>query len=95
MLLPIFTELTGEWVNLSENNTVLKGQLQRFLKLISFVLDEVKGAIDAFPVILNVDKTDADYLPLIAALVGIDFNYDIHLFDCRWNSYFLAIQRCS
>jgi phage tail-like protein len=40
-------------------------------------LDEVKGLIDAFPVILNVDKTDADYLPLIAALVGIDFNYDI------------------
>ncbi len=27
--------------------------------------------------ILNVDKTDADYLPLFAALVGIDFNYDI------------------
>jgi phage tail-like protein len=72
-----YTEYTGEWVNIGENGTTLKGQLQRFLKLISFSLDEVKGLIDAFPVILNVDKTDADYLPLIAALVGIDFNYDI------------------
>ena len=69
--------LTGEWVNLGEDGTLAKGQLQRFLKLVSFALDEVKGLIDAFPVMLNVDKTDADYLPLIAALVGIDFNYDI------------------
>jgi phage tail-like protein len=72
-----FTKVAGEWVNLGEDGTVLKGQLHRFLKLISFALDEVRGLIDAFPVILNVDKTDADYLPLIAALVGIDFNYDI------------------
>jgi phage tail-like protein len=70
-------EYTGEWINLGEDGTVLKGQLRRFLKLISFSLDEAKGLIDAFPVILNVDKTDADYLPLIAVLVGIDFNYDI------------------
>ncbi len=72
-----YTDFTGEWVNLGEDETVLKGQLRRFLKLISFALDEAKGLVDAFPVILNVDKTDADYLPLIAALVGIDFNYDI------------------
>ena len=55
-----YTEFSGEWVNLGEDGTVLKGQLQRFLKLVSFVLDEAKGAIDAFPVMLNVDKTDAD-----------------------------------
>ncbi len=74
---PVYTELSGEWVNLGEDGTLQKGQLQRFLKLVSFALDEVKGMIDAFPVMLNVDKTDADYLPLLAVLVGIDFSYDI------------------
>jgi phage tail-like protein len=71
--------VTGEWVNLEENGADPKGQLQRFLKLLSFTLDEVKGKIDAFPVLLNVDKTDADILPLLASLLGVDFSYDLSI----------------
>ncbi|MBI5788779.1 MAG: hypothetical protein HZA78_08005 [Candidatus Schekmanbacteria bacterium] len=72
-----YAEFTHEWVNLGEDGTAAKGQLQRFLKLVSFGLDEVKGLIDAFPIMLNVDKADADYLPMLAELVGLDFSYDI------------------
>ncbi len=66
-----------EWVNLGENGIVPKGQLQRLLKLISFPLDEIKGKIDAIVTMIDVDKTDADILPLMAAFVGLDFNYDV------------------
>jgi phage tail-like protein len=74
-----YTPLNGEWVNLEEDGTALKGQLQRFLKLIGFLLDEVKGKVDSFPVIIDIDKTDADLLPSLAELVGVDFSYDLSI----------------
>jgi len=60
-----------------QNLALTGGPLRRFLRMVSFPLDEIKGLIEAFSTILDVDKTDADYLPLASALLGIDFSFGI------------------
>jgi phage tail-like protein len=69
--------LTGEQYNITEDGTTEKGQLERFFKIPGIELDSIEGLVDALPVLIDVDKTDADYLPLIAKLVGVEFNFDI------------------
>lgn len=66
-----------EWVNLQEDDTELKGQLQRFLKLVSFTLDGVKAYAENQKDMIDVDRTDADFLPYLAALVGTELSFEI------------------
>lgn len=67
----------GEIFALHEDGELKKGQLQRFLQLIGPELDLEKGLVDTMPTMIDVDKTDADYLPLIAELVGVKPNREI------------------
>ncbi len=67
----------GEEFNLYEENLNEKGQLQRFLKLSGIELDHLVAKAEALAIYIDVDRTDADYLTLIADLVGLEINYDI------------------
>jgi hypothetical protein len=75
-LLPT-TDDYGEIYNLHEDGSVAKGQLRRFLKIIGPKFDEMKGLVDAWPTMIDVDSTDSDFLGNMAALVGVRFNREI------------------
>ena len=47
-----------------------QGDLKTFLQLVAEVLDELKGAMDAFPDIFAVERCNERFLPLLASLVG-------------------------
>lgn len=47
-----------------------QGDLQIFLQLVAEVLDELKGAMDAFPDIFAVERCQESFLPLLSGLVG-------------------------
>ena len=81
-LLPETAE-DGEIFNLDENGELQQGQLRRFLKILGPKLDEAKGLVDAFPTMLDADHTDADLLPLMAKLVGVEFNREIPIPQAR------------
>jgi hypothetical protein len=77
------TASDGEVFALGENGSVPKGQLRRFIKIMAPVLDEMKGLIDAMQNMTNVDTTDIDYLPYMAALLGLQYNSDIPTAQAR------------
>lgn len=82
-LLPTSDHATGEVFNLHEKGEVALGQFRRYLKIIGPKLDEMKGLIDAFFTMIDVDQTDADFLPFIGALVGVKFNREIPIPQAR------------
>jgi len=73
----------GEVFNPAEDGSVKYGQLRRFLKIFGPKFDEIKGLLDAMPVMIDVDQTDADFLPLMAALVGVQFNQELPISQQR------------
>jgi len=79
---PTRDDSTGEYFNLDETGEK-KGPLQRYLKTIGYVLDEAKGLLDAFPVMIDVDNTDPMFLAPMGKLVGINFNDDISTTQAR------------
>jgi len=64
----------GEFFNLGENGTVTKGSLERFMKIVGPMFDEIRGLIEYIPFLVDVDTLDSDYLPQLGALVGIEVN---------------------
>lgn len=73
-----------------EDHTKLKdvgfgeeGQLCRFLRIFNLEFDKAKDFIDNLNNIWDIDSTPDKYLPYIAYLVGIDFNYDIDIKRAR------------
>lgn len=73
----------GQIYDLHEDGTVPKGQLRRFLMIMGPTLDEAKGLVDSWQNMLDVDKTDADLLPLVAPIVGVEFNREIPIEQAR------------
>ena len=73
----------GQIYDLHEDGTVPKGQLRRFLLIMGPTLDEAKGLIDSWQNMLDVDKTDSDLLPLMAPIVGVEFNREIPIEQAR------------
>lgn len=73
---------TGEFFNMDETGEK-KGPLQRYFKIFGPVLDEAKGLIDAFPVMLDVDNTDPMFLAPMGKLLGVNFNEDIPITQAR------------
>lgn len=55
------------------------GELQRFLMIFGTLLSDAKVLIDRLPFEFDVDEADSDFLPHIASLLGITFNYDISI----------------
>lgn len=72
----------GEYFNIYETGEK-KGQLQRYLKDLAPVLDEAKGLVDSFYVMLDVDNTDPMFLAPMGKLLGVDFNDDIPITQAR------------
>lgn len=73
----------GQIYDLHEDGTVPKGQLRRFLMIMGPTLDEVKGLVDSWQNMIDVDKTDSDFLPLMAPIVGVEFNREIPIEQAR------------
>jgi phage tail-like protein len=74
---------TGEIFNLDKTGEVATGQLRRYLQIFGPKLDEMKGLVDAFPTMIDVDTTDSDLLPLLGELVGVKFNREIPIPQAR------------
>ena len=53
------------------------GDLSAFLSVPGSAFDEIKELIDAFPNIFNIDSCDAGFVPMLAELVGYDFDTKI------------------
>ncbi len=68
---------TGEKFHFKEDDTIDQGELRRFIKIVSNRFDLIKCLIDNFGLYFDVDRTCNDFLPLIAALVGVEINFDI------------------
>ena len=73
----------SEIFNIDEDGEVQQGQLRRYLKIMGPVLDDMKGLVDAFPTMIDVDHTDSDFLPFMAELVGVKFNREIPIPQAR------------
>ena len=73
----------GQIYDLHEDGLTPKGQLRRFLLIMGPTLDEAKGLVDAWQNMLDINKTDSDFLPLMAPLVGVDFNREIPVDQAR------------
>lgn len=72
----------GEYFNLVPSEDAI-GPLERYLHIFGPVLDDMKGLVDTFPVMIDVDNTDPSFLPHIGKLVGVDFNDDISITQAR------------
>lgn len=77
------TDAAGEVFNLHEDGSVKKGQLRRWLKMFAPKFDELKGLLEGIRVMIDIDHTDEKTLPLIAKIVGVDFNREIPLPQAR------------
>lgn len=66
-----------EVYNFDEDGSVLRGPLERTLKIMGPMLDEVKGLIDCFPNELDVDTAMLKPLEQIASLLGLPLNKEL------------------
>jgi len=67
----------GERYNLGEDGSIRRGQLERFLRLLSTELAHGQGLIEMMLPLFDIDQTDAELLPYYAQLVGLALNYDV------------------
>jgi len=62
----------GEIIKLDENGTITRGSLERFLKIVGPMFDEIRGLTAYLPNMVDVDTIDSSFLPQLGALVGIE-----------------------
>lgn len=74
----VFDAEFKEYFALYEDGSVLRGQLQRFLRIVALELDIVKGLIDCLPTMFDVDETCCQFLELMAANIGLSINKDLN-----------------
>jgi len=67
----------GEIRNLGEDGSVNRGELERFLRIFGLFNDDIKGLIDFYQNLFDVDETIPPFLGRMASLVGIVPNFDI------------------
>ena len=68
---------TPEVYNFGEDGALLRGPLERLLRLIGPMLDEAKGLVDCFPAQLDVDSSCISTLEGVAALLGLGLNKEL------------------
>src|SRR5579885_2274203 len=83
-LQPTFDPVNHEWFNIHENTDPSvapkkRGPLNRFMKGIAVEFDIVKGLIDCFSTLWDVDNTCCGNLPALGSILALDVNQE---FSC-------------